>query len=317
MDSCEHDADGRHGGRHSGAVSLEGADLAQLLEAAGDVSRARRRSAAAALQAAAGDAEVAAELERACRQGPLDRRWTIAFALARSGRGGGVVLDTLLDGLGADDGDLRWASHELLVTALREGLAAGQSQDASGGVAEERAAGAADLLERIRRMAAALTAEDKPAEDKPAASAAAEATSAPAEMSGSAPAEVGAPDLTPLGPEAVAGRMALHVLRDLGGEPASTFTAALDVDDAFVRMAALVGLRGAVGVDGDVLARVLGVLHDDGEARVRRAAAAVLGHLGAGDPAVRQALERAAATAQDPDLRRGAAQALRRLERQA
>jgi 4a-hydroxytetrahydrobiopterin dehydratase len=105
-------------------------------------------------------------------------------------------------------------------------------------------------------------------------------------------------------------KMALFVLRDLGGEPASTFAPALDHEDPMVRIAALAGLARASRPGSTAIDRLAAMIDGDADARVARAAAAVAGPLARRYPAVRGALERAVATAHDPALSRAARRAL-------
>jgi HEAT repeat protein len=105
-------------------------------------------------------------------------------------------------------------------------------------------------------------------------------------------------------------KMVLYCLRDLGYGDAGVFVHALDSADPDVRLAGLSGLARASRPDSTALRAIVACLEGDREPGVRRAAAATLGRAGGTDPFVRAALERARASATDPDLVRAASGAI-------
>ena len=123
-------------------------------------------------------------------------------------------------------------------------------------------------------------------------------------------------------PDAVSRRMAAFCLRDV--EPADPRTAAALLAasrDAVVavRRAALSALASLLEPPRDVEERLREALGSDADGACRRIAAAVLGGLGASDPAfvgreTRAALALARDASPDPDLRRAAERALRGFE---
>jgi len=109
-------------------------------------------------------------------------------------------------------------------------------------------------------------------------------------------------------------KMVAYCLRDLEVRTAAVeaaLFAALDDDEARVRMAAMSALARLSADRSAVANRLIGML-SDADIGVRRAAAAVLGRLGDRSDSVRAALRAAAADA-DPSLQRAAARSLRLL----
>jgi HEAT repeat protein len=96
-----------------GTVAPE--ELDALVECLGDAAKAVQRAAAEAfVPLAARGVDVGAVLERALVAGDPRRRWGAAFALALLGNAPASVLPVLLDALGAEDGDLRWAAAAIV-----------------------------------------------------------------------------------------------------------------------------------------------------------------------------------------------------------
>jgi HEAT repeat protein len=110
-------------------------------------------------------------------------------------------------------------------------------------------------------------------------------------------------------------KMVLYVLRDLApGTPEVTaaVVGAMHDSEVGVRLAALSALARLDPLPEDACALVLGMLRDDPDPGLRRAAVSVLGHVGRGVDAVRAVLAEAASSP-DPGLRRAADAARRRL----
>jgi len=91
-------------------------ELALLFDALGASTKAVQRAAAEALAAVgrAGEGAVEQLLARALVDGDARRRWGAAYAWALLGPVPHACLPVLFDALGADDGDLRWASAAIL-----------------------------------------------------------------------------------------------------------------------------------------------------------------------------------------------------------
>lgn len=91
------------------------AELDALRDCLGDARKLVQRRAAAAFEALAGRGVAVGELLGAALHAPDVRlRWGAAYALSRIGRLPLEALPTLLDVIGLDDGDMRWAASELL-----------------------------------------------------------------------------------------------------------------------------------------------------------------------------------------------------------
>src|SRR5207237_1438379 len=99
-------------------VAIRG-DLIAPAATVARLGRQRRpvqRPAAQAFAAlAARDAEARAALEGALASAALRQRWGAAFALSLGGDPPRAIVPVLLDTLGADDGDLRWAAAAILL----------------------------------------------------------------------------------------------------------------------------------------------------------------------------------------------------------
>lgn len=111
-------------------------------------------------------------------------------------------------------------------------------------------------------------------------------------------------------------KMTLYVLRDLApGTPEvrDALLSCLRDPEVGVRLAALSGLCRLDPLPEVACDSVLGILRDDPDPGLRRAAMSALGHVGRGVAAVREVLDAAAASA-DPGLRRAAEGARRRLD---
>ncbi len=121
---------------------------------------------------------------------------------------------------------------------------------------------------------------------------------------------------------APARRMAVHALRALARVDPMAGRAIVEATgdtDLRVRRAAFAALSALSDPPERSVERLLVALRSDPDAATRRIASVALGELGAAHPELRTdevlaALRQAADAAEDPDLRRGAARALRRLQ---
>jgi HEAT repeat protein len=122
-------------------------------------------------------------------------------------------------------------------------------------------------------------------------------------------------------PRRDARRMAVHALRELAPdlpETAQALLVAARDADVGLRRASLTALASLPEPPAEALERLIEVLGGDDDGASRLIAATALGELGAAlgtrfPAAAAEALRNAASTADDPDLRRGAARALQRL----
>jgi len=100
-------------------------ELAALVGCLGHERKAVQRPAAEAFAAlAARDATARAALEGALATGALRQRWGAAFALSLGGDPPPTIVPVLLETLGADDGDLRWAAAAILLGVPDRGAVA-------------------------------------------------------------------------------------------------------------------------------------------------------------------------------------------------
>jgi len=97
------------------ATAPQNDEIDALGECLGDARKPVQRRAAEAFAAlAARGVEVGARLHAALAAPELRRRWGAAYALSLVGAVPLAALATLLEVLGSDDGDLRWAAADLL-----------------------------------------------------------------------------------------------------------------------------------------------------------------------------------------------------------
>jgi hypothetical protein len=93
---------------------MSGADT--LLAALEHPTKLARRQAAEALgELGARDPAVRDRLLHELAAGPLARRWSVAYALFLAGERSECLWPVLLESIGSDDGDLRWAASRLVV----------------------------------------------------------------------------------------------------------------------------------------------------------------------------------------------------------
>src|SRR5262249_22285140 len=101
----------------------EASELALLLDALGAPTKAEQRRAAEALAAVAGAGQdVQPVLEQGLADGSSRRRWGAAYACSLVGVMPAACLPVLLEALGSDDGDGRWAAATI-VRSFPAGLA--------------------------------------------------------------------------------------------------------------------------------------------------------------------------------------------------
>jgi len=102
-------------------------ELTALVGCLGHERKAVQRPAAEAFATlAARDQTARAALDGALASGTLRQRWGAAFALSLGSDPPPAIVPVLLDTLGADDGDLRWAAAAILLGLRdRDPVAAG------------------------------------------------------------------------------------------------------------------------------------------------------------------------------------------------
>ena len=93
----------------------DAADLALLLDALGAPTKAEQRRAAEVLAAVArAGQDVGPLLEQGLADGSARRRWGAAYACSVMGATSPACLPILLEALGSDDGDVRWAAATII-----------------------------------------------------------------------------------------------------------------------------------------------------------------------------------------------------------
>lgn len=93
----------------------DAADLALLLDALGAPTKAEQRRAAEVLAAVAGAGQdVGPLLEQGLADGSGRRRWGAAYACSVVGAMSPACFPILLEALGSDDGDVRWAAATII-----------------------------------------------------------------------------------------------------------------------------------------------------------------------------------------------------------
>jgi len=226
-------------------------ELSALLDALGADTKAVQRGAAEAVAALARAGQDVEGLLAAALADPSPRRrWGAAYAWSRLGRGPAACLPVLLDALGADDGDLRWAS----ATILRE----------HGGVLPVAAA--------LR----ALVASPNPLQRKMALYSLRDLNVRGADVEGAVRASLADPDAG----VRLAAMSALATLADDRAAAADALLLRLDDLDPGVRRAAAAAL-GRLGVASPGVTGALRRALASGDAGLARAAAGALATLGA------------------------------------
>jgi HEAT repeat protein len=115
-------------------------ELAALVGCLGHERKAVQRPAAETFATlAARDPTARAALDGALASGSLRQRWGAAFALSLGSDPPAAIVPVLLDTLGADDGDLRWAAAAILLGLRdRDPIAAGLRRLLDAGNAAQR-----------------------------------------------------------------------------------------------------------------------------------------------------------------------------------
>lgn len=127
-------------------------DVETLLAALDHPAKLARRQAAEALgEAGSRDPAVRARLEAELGSGALARRWTVAYALFLAGERSARLWPVLLDAMGSDDGDLRWAASRLVVALEVPDLTARLLGAVASGPPEQRKMALYCLRERGER----------------------------------------------------------------------------------------------------------------------------------------------------------------------
>ena len=99
----------------AGNGRADAADLALLLDALGAPTKAEQRRAAEVLAAVArAGQDVGPLLEQGLADGSARRRWGAAYACSVMGATSPACLPILLEALGSDDGDVRWAAATII-----------------------------------------------------------------------------------------------------------------------------------------------------------------------------------------------------------
>lgn len=110
-----------------------------LLAALDHPTKLARRQAAEALgELGRGDAGIRSPLGAELSGGPLERRWSVAYALFLAGERSERLWPVLSEAIGSSDGDLRWAASRLVVALEVPDLTARLLAAVAGGGAEQR-----------------------------------------------------------------------------------------------------------------------------------------------------------------------------------
>ncbi len=93
-----------------------GGDIASLIESLAHSDRAVVRTAIDSLVTAGHERpEVRDALNRLLPQVPSEKRWPVAYTLGQLSQPSSSCLDTLMEALGSEDPDIRWATLQLLI----------------------------------------------------------------------------------------------------------------------------------------------------------------------------------------------------------
>ncbi len=104
----------------AGEAPIPASALDSIIDSLGGESKEERRRAAGALSVAARDRQLVGRIESIFDDADAHNRWGAAFALARAGIESDVLFDAALAALGFDDGDVRWAALEIVVSLARK-----------------------------------------------------------------------------------------------------------------------------------------------------------------------------------------------------
>lgn len=127
-------------------------DVDRLLRALDDPKKRVRREAAEALgRHATTDAALRARLAAELTADDPRRRWIVAYALYLAGDRSARLWPALLEALGSDDGDLRWATARLVIHLELDDLDRRFMDAAASGSSEQRKMALYCLRERALR----------------------------------------------------------------------------------------------------------------------------------------------------------------------
>jgi len=131
---------GRCEALRDGNIAAGESDLAWLIGCFEHPIRAVRRTAGDAVVALARSGHaVRLALHRAMGPGPFERRWVAAWIWSRIfEEGDDVARGVLVEALGVDDGDIRWAAARALTSAPGDGVSMRLRTVAAEGNAEQR-----------------------------------------------------------------------------------------------------------------------------------------------------------------------------------
>jgi len=97
-------------------VNPAGGDIASLIESLAHSDRAVVRTAIDSLVTAGHERpEVRESLNRLLQEVASEKRWPVAYTLGQLSQPSSSCLDTLMDALGSEDPDIRWATLQLLI----------------------------------------------------------------------------------------------------------------------------------------------------------------------------------------------------------
>ncbi len=92
-----------------------GGDIASLIESLAHSDRAVVRTAIDSLVTIGHERpEVRESLNRLLQEGSSEKRWLVAYTLGQLSQASSSCLDTLMEALGSEDPDIRWATLQLL-----------------------------------------------------------------------------------------------------------------------------------------------------------------------------------------------------------
>jgi len=97
-------------------VNPAGGDIASLIESLAHSDRAVVRTAIDSLVTAGHERpEVRESLNRLLQEVASEKRWPVAYTLGQLSQPSSSCLDTLMEALGSEDPDIRWATLQLLI----------------------------------------------------------------------------------------------------------------------------------------------------------------------------------------------------------
>lgn len=120
--------------------AIPAGSLDWIIASLGAVSKDERRRAAGALAVAARERDLVGRIEATLDDPDPRKRWGATFALARAGIDSDAVFEGALEALGFDDGDVRWAALEIVVTLAKSSSRRVDRTERLVGVAREASA---------------------------------------------------------------------------------------------------------------------------------------------------------------------------------